>query len=193
MSDGVIELDYGDPVSDDPESDVLDGLTALDLLSLYGMSDDETFFVATTVAGDVYSAEGNFLYYFDTTHDVQGANVDVGRRPITVADPFKPEFRLDISMIEGQGSVQLNAWANGEWETRTFTGSIAILAGDPSVIEIQVPRFLFGDSQQLHVGVLSTDRPRAHTAADILGTDFTPANWSEALVMDVFFALPVTE
>ena len=36
------------------------------------------------------------------------------------------------------------------------------------------------------MAILSTDRGRAHTAGDILGTAVTPADWSEALVLDVF-------
>jgi hypothetical protein len=187
LADGVIESEYGDPLITDGSADVFSTITALDLLDLYGRSDSETYFIATTTVDDVYSTNGSFLYYFDTTNDDQGADIDVGRRPITVADPFKPEFRLDITINEGQGSVQLNVWIDGAWETQTFTGSIAIL---PTVIEFQIPRVQLGDTQQLNVAVVSTDRPRAHTTADILGTSFTPSDWSEAVVVDTFFSIP---
>jgi hypothetical protein len=39
---------------------------------------------------------GSYLIYFDTTQDAQGAAIDVDKRPITVAAPYLPEFRLDI-------------------------------------------------------------------------------------------------
>jgi hypothetical protein len=161
------------------------------------MEDADVISVATTIAGNVYSENGNFLYYFDTTHDMQGADSDVVRRPITVADPFKPEFRLDISIREERGTVSgstsLYAWINGGWEPITFTGNMAILAADTSVIEFQIPRMLLGDPQAVHIAVLSTDRGRAHTAGDILGTSFTPSGWSDALVFDTFFKLSLTE
>lgn len=192
LSDGIIEPDYGDPLSVDADSDVLGDITSLDLLSLYGAADDTSLTIATTLAGDVFSADGSFLYYIDTTHDAQGATVDVGKRPITAADPFKPEFRLDVSIRNGQGSVQFNAWLDDAWETRTFTGSIAILAGEPSVVEVQFLRSELGQAAQINVAVVSTDRPRAHTAADLLGTSFTPSDWSEPVVVETFFTVPVT-
>jgi arabinogalactan endo-1,4-beta-galactosidase len=197
LADGIVEEGYGNPVLNDATSDVLDNIAALDLTGLYVMENDDTFFLATTVAGDVYSEEGNYLYYFDTTHDEQGADTDVSRRPITVADPFKPEFRLDVSIREERGtitaSVMSHAWIGGDWERITFTGATAVSAGDSSVIELQIPRALLGDPQIVNMAVLSTDRSRAHTAGDILGTSFTPADWSEELVLDVFFEVAPAE
>ena len=54
-----------------------------------------------TIAEDVYADPwGNYLIYFDTTQDgfikYQGADVDVDKRPISVADPHQPEYRLDL-------------------------------------------------------------------------------------------------
>jgi arabinogalactan endo-1,4-beta-galactosidase len=193
-ADGVTEADYGSPLARDATSDVLDFIARLDLTALYARENENAIFIATTIAGDVYGGPGNFLYYFDTTHDGQGAYVDVGKRPITVADPFKPEFRLDVSVEATPDTrppaVTLNAWVGGAWEPVTFTGSIAVLAGDTSTIEIQMPRVLLGDPPVLSVAVLSTDRSRTHTAADILGTSFVPPDWSDALVLDTFFEVP---
>jgi arabinogalactan endo-1,4-beta-galactosidase len=194
-ADGVIEADYGNPVVTDARSDVLDAVAGLDLTALHVRRNEDSVSMATTVAGDVYSAMGNFLYYFDTTHDGQGADVDVSRRPITVADPYKPEFRLDVSFSAAQDStapsVAMYAWAGSQWQPMTFTGGIAVVADDPSIIEIQVPRALFGDPSALNVAVISTDRARAHTAGDILGTSFVPTGWSDKLVLDVFFEVPI--
>ena len=190
-ADGIVEQISGSALVNDATSDVLDNIAALDLVDLYVMESEAVISIATTIAGNVYSENGNFLYYFDTTHDMQGANTDVGRRPITVADPFKPEFRLDISIREERGtvsgSIKLHAWVNDEWEQLIFTGSMAVFTGDTSVIEFQIPRTLLDASPTFNIAVISTDRGRAHTAGDILGTSFTPADWSEALVLDTFF------
>jgi hypothetical protein len=53
-----------------------------------------------------------------------------------------------------------------------------------------MPRDLLGDAPVLNVAVLSTDRSRTHAAADIVGTSFVPADWSDALVLDTFFEVP---
>ncbi|MBN2304566.1 MAG: glycosyl hydrolase 53 family protein, partial [Anaerolineae bacterium] len=196
-SDGVVEDGYGDPLVDDATGDVIDSIAALDFTGLYVMADEGVISLAATIAGDVYSEIGTFLVYIDTTHDTQGADVDILRRPITVADPFKPEFRLDIGIREeggiSSGGVTLNAWIDGAWDQIAFTGNLAIRAGDTSVIEFQVPRSLLDDPPVINVAVISTDRGRVHTAGDILGTDFTPADWSEPLVLDTFFELPLAQ
>jgi arabinogalactan endo-1,4-beta-galactosidase len=190
-ADSVIEAAYGTPLVTDATSDVLDSVIGLDLTALYVRKNDDAVSMAATVDGDVQSAEGNFLYYFDTTHDGQGADVDVGRRPITVADPYKPEFRLDVSFSAAQDTtppgVTMYAWVSGKWEPITFTGSIAVVAGDTSTIEVQMPHALLGGPAAVNMAVLSTDRSRTHTAGDILGTSFVPTSWSDALVLDVFF------
>jgi hypothetical protein len=191
LVDGVIEVDYGDPLIEDDPADALDGIAALDLTGLYVTANAETIQIAATIAGDIYADFGNYLIYFDTTHDAQGADIDAGRRPITVPDPFKPEYRLDISVKEERGTVSggytLNAWTENEWEQIMFTGGGAILAGETSVIELEIPRALLSNPQTLNIAMISTDRARAHTAGDILGTDFTPSDWSESLILDTFF------
>jgi len=186
LADGVIEEEYGDPLVVDSTSDVLDNIAALDLTELYVAKNESTLSLALTTAGDVSVGESNYLIYFDTTHDTQGANVDPGRRPITVADPFKPEFRLDIN---SSGSIQLNAWIGNDWEQITFTGNSTVLPGEPSVIEIQIPLVLLGQPETLNIAVLSTDYNRSHTAGDILGTDTVLADWSAELFLDQFVAV----
>ncbi len=195
--DGVIDEAYGQPVAQDGTGDVFDDISALDLDSLYLQVDEASISLALLIAGDIFSGEGNYLIYFDTTHDASGAAVDAGRRPITVADPYKPEFRLDISaQQEGdmhRGSYTLNAWVNEEWQQVTFTGGAAISAGETSVIELYMPRALLGNPQQVNIAVVSTGRGRVHTAADILGSDYVPATSSESLVLDVFFDFDLSD
>jgi hypothetical protein len=58
------------------------------------------------VAGEVYANPwSSYLIYFDTAEEGQDAEVDVDKRPITVADSFQPEFRLDISALDRKGTV----------------------------------------------------------------------------------------
>lgn len=191
LVDGVIEADYGSPLIEDSLSDVLDGVTALDLNSLYVRADEGSVFLAVSVAGDVFAERGNYLIYFDTSQDLQGATIDVGRRPITVADPYKPEFRLDISIMEERGLLGgryvLNAWNESEWEPVTFTGGTVISTGENSIIELQLSRALLANPRKLNIAVLTTGRGRVHTASDILGTTFVPADQSQALELDAFF------
>lgn len=185
--------DSTDPLIEDDTADSLDDVPAFDLLSLHMTKNEGLISLAITVAGDVYSERGNYLIYFDTTYDTEGAAIDVNSRPITISDPYKPEYRLDIGIVERQGSVSgkcvLNAWVDGEWQKITFTGGLAIQAGDTSVIEIQIPEALLSHPPLIHAAVLSTDRTLAHTAADIMGSAFTPADWSEPVVIDQFFSV----
>jgi arabinogalactan endo-1,4-beta-galactosidase len=191
LADGVIEPAYGEPLIEDGTDDMLNAVAALDLNDLYVRANGETLFLAFTTTGDVFSREGSYLLYFDITHDLQGADVDAGRRPITVADPFKPEFRLDISIeVENgtsRGSYVLNAWTGSEWETITFTGGAAVVNTEPSVIELHLPLTLIGNPASLDIALLSTDRGRTRSASDILGTEFIPSDASESLILDQFF------
>ncbi|HEX3052797.1 MAG TPA: glycosyl hydrolase 53 family protein [Aggregatilineaceae bacterium] len=190
LADGIIEEEYGAPLVIDSTSDVLDNIAALDLTALYIAKNESSLSLALTITGDVSVGESNYLIYFDTTHDTQGADVDPGRRPITVADPFKPEFRLDIN---SSGSIQFNAWIGNDWESLTFTGDSAIRTGEPSVIEIQIPLALLGQPASLNLAVVSTDRNRSHTAGDILGTDTVLSDWSAELILDQFVAVSPLE
>jgi arabinogalactan endo-1,4-beta-galactosidase len=193
LADGIIEDSYGDPFVVDGTADVFNDMNSLDLDSLYVQVDHATVSLALRIAGYIFTGEGSYLFYFDTTNDDSGADVDAGRRPISVADPYKPELRLDVNIQRQgdntRGSYTLNAWIEGEWEQITFTGGAALADGETSVIELILPRDLFGDSRIMNVAVLSTDRGRVHTAADILGSEYVPGDWSEPLMLDVFSAV----
>lgn len=193
LADGVIEDSYGDAFIIDAEGDVLNDVAPLDITALYIQQSDETLSLALTTAGALFQREGSYLFYIDTTHDSQGATIDVGRRPITVADPFKPEFRLDVGIQENLRAYVLSAWVNGEWETITFTGGAALVSGNPSVIELQLPLSSLGNPASLDIAVISTDRGRARGASDILGTEFIPSDSEEALILDQFFRFNLSE
>jgi len=122
--------------------------------------------------------------------DDQGAGIDVGRRPITVAEPYLPEFRIDIQALERKGTVspslQLNSWDGVEWNSLTLFAGIAIQDGTPSVIELQVPRSLLGNPEYINLAAVSVGRGRIHTAGDILGTQLSPPDWKEPVSLDIF-------
>ncbi len=194
-ADGIVEAEYGAPlVEDGSGDDVLNGFAALDLTALYVRSDGEMLSLALTIAGDIYSREGSYLVYFDTTHDEQGANIDVGRRPIITADEFRPEYRLDVTLLaEGDGnraSYVLSAWnGSDDWETISYTGGAAIVSGDDgTVIELQMPVSLIGSPERVYLAAVSTDRGRARGASDVLGTERLPEiAEDEDLVLEAFF------
>ena len=197
LVDGVVEAAYGEALSEDAASDSLESIAALDLSGLYAAGDAELHLRRGDHCGQCLLRAWQLPDLPGHSGDDEGADVDVGKRPITVAEPFRPEYRLDIGIREERGTISgsyvLNAWAESEWQTAMFTGGASIHAGQPSVIEIQIPRSVLNDPSQLSIAVVSTDRTRIHTAGDILGTPTTPSNWEEAVVLDTFFSVPLSE
>jgi hypothetical protein len=192
LVDGVVDMAEGALLIADPTGDALDGIAGLDFDGMHLNATGDLLSITLTLAGNVYAQRGSYLIYIDTTGDAAGADVDVLRRPITVADPYKPEFRLDVAIREDRGttspSYSMVGWTGEAWEDLTFTGGAAVTAGATSVIEIQIPLALLGDPQIVNIGVISTNSGRVSTAGDILGTDFTPADWDAETVLDTFFA-----
>lgn len=191
LADGAIEDTYGPALLQDAAGDNLKQFQHLDLLELYAREDVDSLYLALTVAGELYADPwGQFLIYFDTTEDGQGADIDVDKRPITTAAPYQPEFRLDIRIMDRKGTVggsyEFYAWDGAEWQNPAFWGGAAIQNGSPSIIEIQLPKALLANPEFVNVGVVSTGRGRTHTAGDILGTDVSPADWAETAVLDIF-------
>ncbi len=191
LVDGVIEEAYGQPLLQDDEGDNLNQFQHLDLLNLYARDDVDSLYLTLTVNGDVYANPwGQFLIYFDTTQDGQGADVDVDKRPITVASPYQPEFRLDIRIMDRKGTAGGNyefyVWDGAEWQNLAMSGGVAIQSGFPSILEFQIPKVLLGNPEFVSLGVVSTGRGRVHTAGDILGTGVSPTDWAESVVLDIF-------
>ena len=195
--DGVLEGTYNDPLLEDETGDNLDQVLHLDLLGLHAREDAESLYLGITIAGDVSANPwGNYLIYFDTTEDGQGADIDVDKRPISVADPYQPEFRLDINLLDRKGTVSgsyaFYAWDGAEWQALSFMGGAAISNGTPSLIELQIPKSLLGDPAFVNLGVLTTGRGRVHTAGDILGTPISPTDWKDPVLLDVFVRVVMT-
>ncbi|MBN2001925.1 MAG: glycosyl hydrolase 53 family protein [Anaerolineae bacterium] len=189
--DGVLEEAYGEPLLRDDAGDNLEQAPHLDLLGLHARDDAASLYLALMIAGDVYADPwGNILIYFDATRDGQGATVDVDKRPIAVADPYRPEFRLDITALDRKGTVSgsyaFYAWDGVEWQTRAMTGGVAIHAGTPSLIELQIPKSALGDPAFVNLGAVTTGRGRVHTAGDVLGTPVSPADWKDPVTLDIF-------
>ncbi len=196
LVDGTIDDTYGEPLFDDEIGDALEDVAAFDLTSLHGTVTDNEIYLAISLAGDIYAERGNYLIYFDTTGDANGAPLDVGNRPITAAEPFYPEYRLDITITEQKGTVSgsytLNVWINEDWEKLAFTGGVAIHAAETSVIELVIPQTMLNNPKLLNIAVISTDKTRLHTTGDILGKASTPSDWEEAVILDDFMPLDLS-
>ncbi len=190
--DGLLdEESYGEPLLQDDAGDNLDQVPHLDLLSLHARDDTDSIYLGLTIAGDIYANPwGSYMIYFDTTQDGQGADVDVDKRPIAVADPYQPEFRLDIRAIDRKGTVSgsysFYAWDGAEWQTVALTGGAAIQNGAPSVIELQISKALLGNPEFVNLAAISTGRGRVHTAGDIMGIDVSPSDWQAPVMLDAF-------
>jgi len=198
LPDGILGASYGDPLMVDKAGDNLDQVPHLDLLSLRVRDDAEHLWLSLTIAGDIYADPwGSYLIYFDTTQNGQGADIDVDRRPISVAEPYLPEYRLDISAVDRKGTVSasliFNVWDGEGWETHAMTGGVGIMVEGETVIELAIPKAMLGEPEFVNLAVVSVGRGRVHTAGDILGTSSSPEDWREPVVIDVFGRYELTE
>lgn len=185
---GTLHESYGQPVLTDASDDSLQQATHLDLNALYVRDEADYFYFALAVNGDVTATPwGGYLIYLDTDNGPGGADVDVRNRPISVSAEHRPEFRLDIALVEEGGVVggdfTLHAWDGTAWEEVAFTGGTAV---SPSVIEWQLPKSLLANPPMLWIGVVSVGRGRNHTAGDILGSEPTPLDWTDAVTLTTF-------
>jgi arabinogalactan endo-1,4-beta-galactosidase len=191
LVDGVLEESYGQPLIEDPVGDNLDQVKHLDLISLHARDGGDYIYLGLTVGGDLFADPwGSFLIYIDTTQDDQGAEVDVDRRPITVSEPYLPEFRIDIQALDRKSTVSasivLNAWDGAEWNLLPLPAGMALQNGSPSVIELLIPKILLGQPEFVNLAVVSTGRGRVHTAGDVLGDPVSAADWKEPVTLDIF-------
>ncbi len=193
--DGAIDAAYGSPLVRDEAGDNLD-FDHLDLLDLYVKRLDGSLYLGLTVAGNPEATPwGTYAFYFDTTGDGQGADSDVDKHPITVADPYKPEYLLAITPDDRKGTVSghfdFYYWEGEAWELAFYTGGAALVLGEPTTIELEIPESLLGLPDMLHLAVVSLGRGRVHTAGDILGLAPSPTEWHEEIVLDAFFNIPL--
>lgn len=195
--DGIIEENYGDPLLTDAENDQF-GPAHNDLLSLHITEDADSLYLALTIADDIFAAqEGTYLIYLDTTEDGNGANLDVGRRPILVAAPHQPEYRLDVSIADDRGTAggryAFYAWQDGAWQEVTLTGAGAVQSDAVSVIEVQIPKAALNHPKFVNAAVVSAGRGRVHTAVDILGNPVSPQDLTEAVTLQTFARYDISE
>lgn len=195
---GIIEDLYGNPILQDEQGDNLEKVAHLDLRDLYVRDDQESLYLAITIEGDIYANPwGSFLVYIDTTHDEHGAKADVDKRPIQVVEPYLPEYRLDISAVERNGTVSASTvfyhWDGVDWTTLTMIGGVGVRAGTPSTIEIQLPKSTIGHPNFVNLAVVSVGRGRVHSAGDVLGAPLSISDWNEPVLLDVFATFMMTE
>ncbi len=188
--DGII-TENATPILVDGAGDSLLQKPQDDLLDLYLNDDSDSLYVTVTVAGDVLAAkESTYLIYLDSTEDGEGATEDVGKRPILVANPYQPEFRLDVDIADYKGTTSghftFYAWQEGTWQEITLTGAAAIQSGTPSIIEIQILKETLHNPDFVNVAVVSVGKGRVHTAVDILGSPDSPEDLKEAVNLSTF-------
>jgi arabinogalactan endo-1,4-beta-galactosidase len=191
LIDGVAE---GSPLVEDAIGDNLEAIPDFDLQNLYVQHKNGVVELAVTGAGSFLAQRGNFFIYFDVTQDSAGASIDVGNRPITVADPYKPEYRLDITIREEGGQFIAgylwNVWTGEAWEEGSYTGAALVTS---STMEFQFPTSMIANPPILNIAVISSDRARVHTAGDILGASPSPSEWEEAVVLEDFVSVMLNE
>ncbi len=192
--DGALDEGFGEPLAIDERGDNLEQIAHLDLLSLYAGVEAGALYLGLEIAGDPSEADwGSYTFYLDTTEDDRGADVDVDKHPITVADPYKPEYRLVVSLQGRKGTVSgsyaFYRWDGAEWGSLVMTGGGALRFGAPATLEIEMPLALIGSPEFVNIGVVSIGRGRVHTAGDILGTPVSPAEWHEAVTLEHFYRL----
>ena len=195
--DGSLEDEYGQALLQDPADDNLDQVSHLDLISIFARDDVTSLYLGLAIGGDLYDDPwGSYMIYIDTTEDENGADIDVGKRPIIAAEPYRPEFRIDIQFLDRKGtispSLELNAWDGVDWNILTYTGGAAVQIGSPSIIELQISKASLGEPDFVNLGVISTGRGRVHTAGDILGISDSPSDWNEPVILDSFVRFGLT-
>ncbi len=196
--DGIIDESYGSPILVDESGDNFDSVPHLDLLDLFLKNDDEFLNLGLTIAGDIFTNPwGAYLVYIDTTYDDRGAKIDVDKRPITVAAPYFPEYRLDVdySILKGtvSGSYNLYFWDGEEWQTLAFVGGAGVVSGELSTVELKFQNSMLGNAEFINVAVVSVGRGRVHSAGDILGINTSITDWEEAVVLDTFVRYDIFE
>lgn len=197
LVDAKVDDAYGQPLAEDVTGDALNGLPELDLVSLHEHHDESSISFALTLAGDAETNPGNnYRVYFDTTEDQAGGALDVGKRPVVVADPYKPEFVLEIRIVEASGTVvaegTLFSYVNGEWKESAFTGGLAAKVDSQTVIEFQIFRRALGNPEFLNIAVASAGRILNRTLADLIGPDATAAESTETTTVSTFIKIELT-
>ena len=82
--------------------------------------------------------ELRYLFYFDTKYDGYGADIGISNRPITIDNPYHPEFLLSIHTTDRKSivssSFEFFAWDGSEWSAIKLIGGEAIQNGSLAII-----------------------------------------------------------
>ncbi len=192
LPDGVVQSEYGEALIADATGDSLNALAELDLLSLYTRQDGEFLSLALEIAGDVAENPGpSYRIYIDVSEDANGATLDLAARPIEVADPYKPEYAIEVRVVEGSANSVADAaffrWDGAAWQETSFTGGLALGIDGSSVFEFSLHLSQLGSPEFVNLAAVSAGRILTRTAADIAGDEPTPAD-SESTVGLASFA-----
>jgi hypothetical protein len=193
-ADGELEAEYVSPLAEDVEGDTSNSRAELDLVSLSVYAEDGWLHVALTMGDEPLASAGSiYRIYFDTI-DGGGGNLDIGDRPIVIADPYQAEYVLEIQIVEAAGTVvpegRWFTWDGSSWQESAFVGS---LAASGNHLEASLALAWLGEPQDVDLAAISAGRVLNRSAADILGTDATPAQPTDTAEVHSFFALELPE
>ena len=104
---------------------------------------------------------------------------------------------MDIYTIDRKGTIsagyEMAAWDGAEWQPVTLTSGRIFHSGTPSIFELELPKAFLGNPAFVNLSVVSVGRGRVHTAGDIMGTDASPIQWDEPVLLDRFSRIDLVE
>jgi hypothetical protein len=157
----------------DPPGDCQGG-DPVDLIDLWVAQDETNFYFAFEVNTDLTANNwGKFVLYVDTTGDENGATSDAWGRPVTVADPHKPEYGIYTYLdadTYGVEDTQVVHWTGTEWDWLLVDqlDAVAIGAGTTSIVEWSVSKTKLGSPDQMWVELWSTGGGGTDNAQDTI-------------------------
>jgi hypothetical protein len=194
VADGELEAEYGAPLGEDIAGDTSNGRAELDLLGLSAYASEGWLHITLTLDADPVASAGSiYRIYFDTNED-SGGNIDIGDRPIVIAESNQAEYVLEIQIVEAAGTIVPEgswfAWDGAGWQESAFVGSLAAAGNN---LEASLATSWLGNAASVNLAALSAGRVLNRSAADILGTDATPAEPTDTAVVNSFFTIDLAE
>lgn len=194
LIDGVIEESYEPVSASETSGDGFKKHPQLDLDQLYIREDDESFYIALKIDFDISKKMWGFYDFYLDTKNSNGANSDIGRRPITFSDKNLPEYKISFNLEEFKGQEYLKSsvhrWSGNEWISDSFSGAMACkIEENSSVIEFQIIKEEVGYSEDIYLGLISSGKGPIQGAVDVYGAVFIPDNLVQPLILESFFKI----
>jgi len=183
--DGIVEPLYGLPLASDPTGDG-NGNAVMDLGDLYVTQDNDNYYFAYTVNGDIAAADwGKYAIYIDTTNDGNGGTYDAWTRNVNALAPHRPEYAIytfvDVLPYD-PGDSQIHHWNGTIWDGSVPADAVAYnVTGGRSTIEYRIAKSKLGNPKTFWAEVWSTGGPMSDNAQDTINApadDWNAVNWT---------------